>query len=87
MPITYKKKFENGETAKDKITGFKGIITGHSDYLTGCDVYLLVPKSKDGKKSDGVWFDEDRLERIKVKKLVLIINKLKMGKDMEAPIK
>jgi len=80
-------KFDHGETLRDMITGFKGVVVGHSDYLTGCDVFLLVPRSKDGKKSDGVWFDEDRLERVKAKKVVLKINKQKPGKDMEAPIK
>jgi len=31
-----------GKKAKDKITGFVGIIIGRAQYLTGCDQYALV---------------------------------------------
>ena len=52
-----------GQIARDKITGFKGVLTGHANYLTGCDQYLLSPKCKeDGSHIDGRWFDEGRLE-------------------------
>lgn len=56
-------KFENGVEVKDKITGFKGVIVGRSDYISGCIQYVVKPKklAKDGKMQDGVWFDEDRL--------------------------
>ena len=88
MLITCEKKFDHGETVRDIITGFQGVITGHSDYLTGCDIYLLQPKAKSkSEKAEGKWFDEDRLEKVKAKKVVLKINKEKPGKDMEAPIK
>lgn len=56
---------ELGVKARDKVTGFKGIITGRASYLTGCDQYSIVPPiDKDGKLSDGVWFDESRVEVI-----------------------
>lgn len=55
---------ELGVQARDKITGFTGIITGKASYLTGCDQYVLVPKmtEEDKKVRDSVWFDEGRLE-------------------------
>lgn len=52
-----------GKKAKDKVTGFIGIIVGSADYLYGCKQYLLVPKvKKDGSLDSGRWFDEGRLE-------------------------
>ena len=51
--------FELGVKAKDKITGFEGIITGRADHITGCNTYGLKPKiDKDGKVQDCEWFDE-----------------------------
>lgn len=49
-----------GAKAKDKITGFEGIITGRGDYLTGCNTYGLKPTKvdKDGKVPETEWFDE-----------------------------
>ncbi|MCY1290512.1 hypothetical protein D9M70_396610 [compost metagenome] len=52
---------ELGKRARDKITGFEGIVTGRAQYLTGCDQYVLAPPAKDGNLSRGEWFDEGRL--------------------------
>ena len=52
-----------GKKAKDKITGFEGIITSKHVYLTGCNQYGIQPRSdKDGKIPDKGFFDEGRLE-------------------------
>lgn len=52
-----------GVKAKDKITGFEGTVTGHSDFITGCDQFFLQPTVDDkGAKREGQWFDENRLE-------------------------
>ena len=53
---------ELGQKAKDKITGFEGVITGRAQYLYGCDQYCIVPPAKDGQIKDGQWFDEGRIE-------------------------
>lgn len=54
---------ELGVRARDKVTGFEGIITGCSQWLTGCDQYVIVPPAtKDGKMDPGQWFDEGRIE-------------------------
>ena len=57
--------FELGEQAEDKITGFKGIIVGRADHITGCNTYGWKPKiDKDGKICDAEWFDEGVLKII-----------------------
>jgi len=53
-----------GQKAKDKITGFEGILYGKASYLTGCDQYCLVPPIKDGEIKLSQWFDEGRIEII-----------------------
>ena len=52
-----------GVEARDKVTGFKGIVTGKAEYLTGCTQYGIVPKTgKTGSMKSTEWFDENRLE-------------------------
>lgn len=58
-------KHELGKEAKDIVTGFKGIITSRTEYLTGCNRYGLQPKAnKEGKTDDPKWFDENQIEII-----------------------
>ena len=51
-----------GQEGKDKITGFKGIITSRHQYITGCDQYALTPKMKKGELGENIQFDEGRIE-------------------------
>lgn len=63
--LKYQQKpfIELGLKAKDKITGFQGIIIGRAEYLTGCTQYGVCPKAKEGEKTLGTeWFDEGRIE-------------------------
>lgn len=53
-----------GKQAKDKVTGFEGIIVGHTKYLFGCDCYGIAPQAKEGKVNDTAWFDAGRVEII-----------------------
>lgn len=53
-----------GKKAKDKITGFEGIVIGKASYLFGCAQYGLTPEAKDGKIESTQWFDEGRIEII-----------------------
>ena len=55
---------ELGQKAKDKITGFEGIIIGRAQWMFGCDQYCIVPEAKDGEIKDSHWFDEGRIEII-----------------------
>ncbi len=46
-------KHQLGLEAKDKISGFVGIITARVDYLTGCNRYCLNPREiREGKIVD-----------------------------------
>jgi len=62
-----------GSRAKDMITGFKGIVLGRAEYLTGCNQVLIVPEGldKDGRRQDGEWLDEQRVKQLAGKPLVL----------------
>lgn len=61
-------KIELGTKVKDSITGFKGTVTGRSDYITGCKQYCVVPKAKAFTPAKAGWFDEDRLVESVAKK-------------------
>jgi hypothetical protein len=77
-----------GVKAKDKITGFEGVVSGHADYLTGCDQYLVTPTvDEKGGARDGRWFDEQRLEVDAGIPVVVLDNSKGNGADLEAPIK
>lgn len=52
-----------GKKAKEKVTGFEGIITSKHIYLTGCNQYGIQPAmDKDGKVPDIRYFDEGRID-------------------------
>ena len=51
-----------GKRAKDRVTGFEGIITGKAAYFSGANAYSIQPETKDGKPKDNVWFTEGRIE-------------------------
>ena len=69
----------------DKITKFEGVATGRCVYLSGCTQVLLSPTiDKDGKLRDGVWFDEQRLER-QDGPVVALDNSQTPGCDIPAP--
>lgn len=57
-----------GVEARDKITGFTGIVTSKIDYLTRCTQWALTPKARedDSKLQDSHWFDTERMEVIGV---------------------
>ncbi len=56
-----------GDEAKDSITGFKGVVTGKTEFLNGCVRYLIQPKKlKDEKMIEAEWVDEQQLKVTKV---------------------
>ena len=76
---------ELGKTYKDKISGFKGVVTGYVSYISGCNQALIVPPvSKDGAKVESHWFDEQRLRPLKTKRITLDNGKTP-GFDLMAP--
>ncbi len=55
-----------GSLVRDKITGFKGIATGRTIWLHGCDRICVEPQSlHDGKPIEAQWFDSKRLDLVK----------------------
>lgn len=54
---------ELGQRAKDKITGFEGILTSRCEFLTGCNRYCIQPTElREGKPVDSLYFDEAQIE-------------------------
>lgn len=52
-----------GDRAKDKITGFTGIIVAQTKWLNGCMRLTIEPEQlKDGKPIDPHSFDQDQVE-------------------------
>lgn len=78
-------KIELGDTVKDKITGFRGVVTGRCEYISGCHQVLVVPPVKaDGAYGDAQWLDEDRAEvQTAVERVVLTVTN--SGPDKPAP--
>lgn len=55
-----------GDRAKDKITGFKGIVIGITAWLYNCDRLVIQPEAiKDGKPIDEATFDADQCALVK----------------------
>lgn len=62
-------KYELGSTAKDKVTGYKGIIIGRHEWLYGCRRYSLQSSELDkGKPVDALSLDEEAIDLIKAAK-------------------
>ena len=81
-------RFELGIKVVDKVTGFKGTLTGIARYLTGCDQYLVAPPvDKEGKLIDSAWLDENRLEPIVGKEKIKIDSDASAGPCDPAPKK
>lgn len=79
---------ELGSKVKDSITGFKGIVTGYVQYLTGCNQALVMPPcGKDGSSKDGVWIDEQRLVVDKKAKPIKLDNSKSTGFDTPPPVR
>jgi len=62
-------KFELGDHLKDQISGFMGICTAKCEHLTGCRQYKIQPRglNKDKLPLNSEWFDEEQLERRRIK--------------------
>lgn len=75
-----------GKTARDRITGFKGVVTAYAQYISGCHQILLCPPVKeDGSAIDGRWFDTDRLELQDNPQIQLHVTA--PGPDLPAPVR
>lgn len=58
-------KIKLGQRVKDLVSGFVGMTTARTEYLNGCIQFSVTPPvDKEGKKPDGIWFDEEQLEYV-----------------------
>ena len=79
---------ELGSTYKDQITGFEGVATGYTQYITGCNQVLLQPYCTRGKFADmqePEWVDEQRLDLIPSKRKIEVDNRTTLGFGPPAP--
>lgn len=76
-----------GQKAKDKITGFEGVLTGKASYLTGCNQYLVQPPLKDGNFVEARWLDEGRLIVVGEAFTMEDVQAEENGCDIQAPVK
>ncbi len=57
--------FPMGARVKDVVSGIEGIVTGRSQWLTGCNtIGIHSGLDKDGNAKDLYWVDENRCEVI-----------------------
>ena len=56
-----------GDKAKDRISGYEGIVTAMAKYLNGCTRVLLEPTKldKEGKIIKELWLDDVQVKVIK----------------------
>ena len=65
-------KYKRGDTVRDKVTGFTGVITTRLDYISGCNRYVVQPKvGDDGKMPEYCYIDEPALEQLDVIRVTL----------------
>jgi len=63
-----------GDTVKDKITGFTGIVIAYDVWDTGCiRIGIESQELKDGKPAGAIWLDTFRVELVKPKQQTVTI--------------
>jgi hypothetical protein len=79
-------KIKLGVKARDKVTGFEGIVGARVEYLNGCVRYELIPRvDKDGKSREPEYYDEARLEVISYEKAVSVKKSATGGYQPDPP--
>lgn len=77
-----------GKTYTDVITGFRGVATGHCQYISGCNQVLLSPRTTpEGTRIEPQWFDQQRLKLNEEAAQVVLDNGTTPGCDLRAPIR
>jgi hypothetical protein len=73
-----------GQSVVDKLTGFKGLVTGRCEYLTGCHQVLVQPRvNAENEFVEPRWFDEDRAELLDGR--IVSLQTVNPGFDKEPP--
>lgn len=78
---------ENGVTVEDRITKFRGVVTGMVTYITGCDQALVAPQglNEKGEIRDSAWVDIQRLVVDTSVPKIVLDNTASPGPDKPAP--
>ncbi len=76
-------KIRMGDSVKDVVTGFAGVVVAKIEYITGCTQFGVSPKAKDGKLNDTLYIDEKRLQI--VGKRVELVHASPGGPQFDAP--
>ena len=51
-----------GKRVKDSLSGLEGVVTGYTEWLTGCNTVGINPCAlHEGKPIETQWFDENRI--------------------------
>lgn len=56
-----------GDKAKDKVSGYSGVVTGITEWMNGCRRFLLSPQAhkKGETPKEGYWVDEQQAQLVK----------------------
>ncbi len=59
-------EYEMGETLRDVVTGFQGVVMARAQFSTGCIHYGIQPVEvgTNGKLPDWEWLDSSRMEKV-----------------------
>lgn len=72
--------FSLGDSVKDQITGYAGVIMARVQYLTGCNQYHVKPTElRKGEMVAGEYIDENRLVSVGSKGRVVLREPKQVG--------
>lgn len=79
--------FKNGDEVIDKLSGYKGTVTGITKYLNGCIRAIVQPRvDKDGKMPEAEYIDSEQVEVTKSKEFIEDSSKLRsVGGPTKSP--
>ena len=79
-------RIEFGCKVQDRFTGFVGVVTGYSEYVTGCRYHLVEAQAKGGK-AESDWIDVSRLRLVEPEPVVPPPANVNGGPALNAPPK
>jgi hypothetical protein len=74
-----KAKIQLGDFVRDRITGFEGVATSKTKFITGCTQIGVTPLAVENKTGEGQLFDRDRLEIVRAQEVKDVADKKNPG--------